>query len=75
LPTSGFLHESGFLLGLAVTAVLEIISALGFGEEVEDWAAELPELVDRAGCAIAESFFEFGKRQRKGGRSGEYGGK
>jgi hypothetical protein len=33
---------SGFTLGVAVSAVFEIVSALGFHELVEDAAAELP---------------------------------
>lgn len=30
----------------AAPAVVEVVSALGFGELVEDWAAEFPELID-----------------------------
>ena len=41
--------------------MLEVVSAFVFGELVEDATAQLPELVDRPGRAIAEEFLEFGE--------------
>jgi hypothetical protein len=48
---------------VAVSAVLKVVSALGFGELVEDAAAEFPELVDSPFGSVAEQLLELGKRQ------------
>ena len=39
---------------MAVATVLEIISALGLGELVEDAAAEFPELINGPSSSIAD---------------------
>jgi len=46
--------------------VLEVISALGFRELIEDAAAETPEFVDGPFRAVAEQLLELGKRQFDG---------
>ena len=56
-----FLEEP--ILGKTVSAVLEVFSALEFGELIEDGAAELPKLVDRAFRSVSKQLLEFRKRQ------------
>jgi hypothetical protein len=53
--------------------VLEIVSALRFGELLEDAAAEFPESGDRARRSIAEQLFELGERQFNGIQVGRVG--
>jgi len=48
------LGESGSILGVAVSAVSEVVAAFGFGELVEVAAAEFPELIDGSGSAVAK---------------------
>ncbi len=43
--------------------MFEVVSALGFGELVEDGATEFPEFVDGSFRAVAEQFLELGERQ------------
>lgn len=43
--------------------MLEIISALGFRELVQDSTAEFPELVDGPFCSVAEQLLQLGKGQ------------
>jgi len=62
-------------LGVAVAAVFEVISALGFGELVEDATAEFPELIDGSFRSIAEELLEFGGSQLDGIQIGREGGK
>ena len=51
------------LLVVAVSAVSEVVTAFGFGEQIEDLSAELPEFLCGPLGAIAEEFFEFAEGQ------------
>lgn len=51
-------HEIGSILGEAVSALLEVISALVFGGLIEDGTTELPELVDGAFRSVLRSLPE-----------------
>lgn len=48
---------------IAVAAVLEVVAAFAFGEQVEDLATEFPEFVGGALGAVAEQFLELAKCQ------------
>ena len=43
--------------------MLDVISALFFGEEIEDLSAELPEGVSGSSSSVAEEFFELAEGQ------------
>ena len=51
------------LLGVAIAAVLEVISALGFSELVEDSTAEFPELIDGSFGSVVEERLQLRERQ------------
>ena len=55
--------ECGNILCVAVSAVLEIVSALLFLEFVEELAAGIPERLKGPLGAVAEELFELGERQ------------
>jgi hypothetical protein len=46
--------------------VLEVVSALGFRELIEEAAAQVPQLVGRSVGAVAEEFLELGEGQLDG---------
>ena len=51
------------MLGVAVSAVREVISALVLRELIEDAAAELPELIDGPFRPVAQQLLELGEGQ------------
>ncbi len=52
-------HEIGSILGEAVFALLEVVSASVFGQLIEGGTTELPELVDGAFRSVLRSLLEY----------------
>ncbi len=60
---------------MAVSSVFQVVASFGFGELVEYFRAEFPELVDGTRGSIAEQFFQLRKGQLNRIQIGEHGGK
>jgi hypothetical protein len=58
-------------LGVAVAAVFEVVSALGFGEQFEDTAVEFLEFVDGSFRAVAGQLLNLENANSMGFRSGK----